>query len=89
MDFFCRLIAKGIIGALNFCHSNDIAHGSLGSGSVLLSTYDAREAQEFLVKFDNFGFARCVSPSNRNGAGREIRVFHIQLVHPLLLVQLK
>lgn len=77
VDSLPRLISKGIVGALSFCHNRDVAHGSLGSGSVLLSTYDARDTQEFLVKFDNFGFARYISPSDKNGDGREALIFLI------------
>ncbi len=30
----------------------------MGSGSVLLSTYDDRRANDLIVKLDNFGFGR-------------------------------
>ncbi|KAK9863849.1 hypothetical protein WJX84_002840 [Apatococcus fuscideae] len=53
-----RAIARGALEALAFCHDQGVAHGSLGPGSILLSTLDDREAQQLSVKLDNFGFAR-------------------------------
>ena len=41
-----------------FCHANAVAHGSLGSGSLLLSHFDDRRPEQLLVKLDNFGYAR-------------------------------
>ncbi len=49
---------RGTLQALAFCHSRSVAHGSMGSGSVLLSTYDDRRANDLIVKLDNFGFGR-------------------------------
>ena len=49
---------RGTLQALAFCHSRNVAHGSMGSGSVLLSTFDDRRANDLIVKLDNFGFGR-------------------------------
>lgn len=49
---------RGTLQALAFCHCQSVAHGSMGSGSVLLSTYDDRRANDLIVKLDNFGFGR-------------------------------
>lgn len=54
----CRSIMRGTLQALAFCHSRSVAHGSMGSGSVLLSTFDDRRANDLIVKLDNFGFGR-------------------------------
>ena len=54
----CRAIARGALEALAFCHDKEVVHGSLGPGSILLSTLDDREATQLTVKLDNFGFAR-------------------------------
>lgn len=64
-----RSIFSGILGALDYCHSRNVVHGSLGSGSVFLSTYDARDSKDLTVKLDNFGFARFVNGSQNNESG--------------------
>ncbi|KAL3141611.1 hypothetical protein ABBQ32_004852 [Trebouxia sp. C0010 RCD-2024] len=53
-----RSIMRGTLQALAFCHSRNVSHGSMGSGSVLLSTFDDRRANDLIVKLDNFGFGR-------------------------------
>lgn len=53
-----RAICRGLLQALAFCHGRGVAHGSLGPGSVLLSTFEDRRARELVLKLDNFGFAR-------------------------------
>eukprot|EP00884_Botryococcus_braunii_P022362 jgi/Botrbrau1/880/Bobra.0167s0005.1 len=53
-----RSIAKGALEALAYCHERGVAHGSLGSASILLSTFDDRKSRDMVVKLDNFGFAR-------------------------------
>lgn len=53
-----RSVMRGTLQALAFCHSRNVAHGSMGSGSVLLSTFDDRRANDVIVKLDNFGFGR-------------------------------
>ena len=49
---------RGTLQALAYCHERSVAHGSMGSGSILLSTYDDRRANDLIVKLDNFGFAQ-------------------------------
>lgn len=57
----CRSIFRGVMEGLRFCHNNGIAHGSLGSGSVLMSTFDDYQAERLRVKLDNFGFANRIA----------------------------
>lgn len=57
-----RSICRGALAALAYCHSRGVVHGSLGSGSVLLSTFSDAEAERLVVKLDNFGFARRILP---------------------------
>ena len=54
----CRSICKGVLEALAFCHNRGVAHGSLGPGSILLSTFRDQQSRELIVKLDNFGFAQ-------------------------------
>ena len=56
-----RSIVKGCLRALSYCHSYGVLHGALGSGSILLSSFDDKSAARLTVKFDNFGFARRLS----------------------------
>lgn len=56
-----RAIARGCLSALAFCHERGVTHGSLGSGSVLLSTFDDRSAARLTAKLDNFGFGKRVA----------------------------
>lgn len=53
-----RSIVRGAVAAVAYCHQRDVVHGSLGAGSLLLSTYEDLRWQEVIVKLDNFGFAR-------------------------------
>eukprot|EP00803_Ostreobium_quekettii_P010845 evm.model.scf_550.5 EVM.evm.TU.scf_550.5 scf_550:57649-62095(-) len=53
-----RAIFRGVIYALWFCHKGDVVHGSLGSGSVQISSLDDRDADSLVVKLDNFGLSR-------------------------------
>ena len=62
----CRAICSGLLRALAFCHGRGVAHGSLGPGSILLSTFEDRRARELLVKLDNFGFARMHKPAGQS-----------------------
>jgi hypothetical protein len=48
-----RAVARGALRALTFCHDRGVVHGSLGSGSLLLSTFDDVAAGRLLVKLDN------------------------------------
>ena len=61
----CRAITHGSLEALAYCHDRRVVHGALGSGSLMLSTFDDASWQRLAVKLDNFGFARIV----RGGAG--------------------
>jgi len=56
-----RAITRGTLGALAFCHERNVVHGSVGSGSFLLSSFDDQDANRLVVKLDNFGFARRIS----------------------------
>jgi len=53
-----RAIAGGTLRALASVHAAGIAHGSLGGGGVLLSSYDDARAGTLRVCLDNFGFAQ-------------------------------
>ena len=64
-----RAIARGSLDALAFCHERGVIHGSLGSGSVLLSTFDDRAAPRQIVKLSDFGFARRVNVPAGGAAG--------------------
>lgn len=64
-----RAIARGSLEALAFCHERGVIHGSLGSGSVLLSTFDDRAASRQIVKLSDFGFARRVAVPAGGSAG--------------------
>ena len=52
-----RRIAAGTTTALAAVHAAGVAHGSLGGGCVLLSTFDDAAAAKLSVCLDNFGFA--------------------------------
>jgi serine/threonine protein kinase len=69
-----RSIARGSLQALAYCHEQGVVHGALGSGSVMLSTFDDRSAARLVVKLDNFGFARRVTlpkaPSSRGSSSQ-------------------
>lgn len=52
-----RAIARGALQALAYCHEAGVVHGALGSGSVMLSTFDDRSAARLIVKLDNVGGA--------------------------------
>lgn len=52
-----RSIIKGILEAVSYCHERYVAHGSLGSGTFLLSTCNDRDWNNVMVKLDSFGFA--------------------------------
>ena len=53
-----RSIASGMMEAVAFCHDRFVAHGSLGSGTFLLSTFNDQDSARLLVKLDSFGFAK-------------------------------
>jgi serine/threonine protein kinase len=63
-----KSITKGSLYALAYCHNKGVIHGAVGSGSVLLSSFDDKAAGRLLVKLDNFGFAKRISlPSGNSG----------------------
>ena len=49
----CRAITRGALQALGYCHDLGVVHGSLGSGSLMLSSFDDRTAARLVVKLDN------------------------------------
>eukprot|EP00890_Picochlorum_soloecismus_P004742 jgi/Picsp_1/5269/NSC_02631-R1_protein len=53
-----RSIASGMLESVSFCHDRFVAHGSLGSGTFLLSTFNDQDNARLLVKLDSFGFAK-------------------------------
>ncbi len=48
-----RVITRGALQALAYCHEAGVVHGALGSGSIMLSTFDDRSYQRLVVKLDN------------------------------------
>ena len=57
-----RSILRGVMEAVIYCHTKGVVHGSLGSGSVLLSTFDDYAADSLKIQLDNFGFAAYLPP---------------------------
>lgn len=55
---FVRATARGLLAALDYCHSRGVTHGSLSAGSVMLSTLEDQDYDDLVVKLDNFGFGR-------------------------------
>jgi len=55
-----RAVASGLLSAVDFCHSADVVHGSLSSGSVLLGPWEdfSADAGGITVKLDGFGFGK-------------------------------
>ena len=66
-----RAIARGALRALAFCHDKAVVHGSVGSGSFLLSTFNDQDSMRLVVKLDNFGFARRVAMPPVRAQGRQ------------------
>ncbi|GAX72716.1 hypothetical protein CEUSTIGMA_g172.t1 [Chlamydomonas eustigma] len=59
-----RATASGLLNAVDFCHSADVVHGSISSGSVLLGTWENFKPgvnEDLEVKLDGFGFGRWYS----------------------------
>ena len=61
-----RRIASGATTALATVHAAGVAHGSLGGGCVLLSTFDDAASAKLTVCLDNFGFATMRRSTNDN-----------------------
>ena len=60
-----RSITRGALQALAYCHDLGVVHGSLGSGSVMLSSFDDKTARRLVVKLDN---VRQAPAGRRRGA---------------------
>jgi len=58
-----RAIIRGVLRAVDKCHRGGVVHGSLGTGSIMLNTFDDTSADAVIVKLDNFGFAQRISGS--------------------------
>jgi hypothetical protein len=52
-----RAITRGALQALAYVHAAGVVHGALGSGSLMLSTFDDRAAARLVVKLDNVSTA--------------------------------
>ena len=67
-----RSIAAGAVRALGYVHDRGVIHGSIGSGSLLLSSFSDQDSARLVVKIDNFGFARrvVVPGSGQSKAGK-------------------
>ena len=61
-----RAVLAGAAAALARVHAAGVAHGSLGGGCVLLSSYTDAEWRRVTVTLDNFGFAQM-----RRGGGED------------------
>ncbi|KAG2494844.1 hypothetical protein HYH03_007084 [Edaphochlamys debaryana] len=61
-----RSLARSVLGAVAYCHSNGVVHGSLSSGTVFVSSTDDADAEGLFVKLDNFGFGR-LDPAGVSG----------------------
>lgn len=73
---------RGAVAAVAYCHQRDVVHGSLGAGSLLLSTYEDLRWQEVIVKLDNFGFARQYPSAGQQRciSNRKTSVCHFHIV---------
>jgi serine/threonine protein kinase len=58
-----RSITRGALQALAYCHDLGVVHGSLGSGSVMLSSFDDKTARRLVVKLDNVRIGASGAPS--------------------------
>lgn len=60
-----KAIARGALNSVAYCHERAVVHGSLGSGSFLMSTFDDQASARLVIKLDNFGFAKKVVTANK------------------------
>ncbi|KAI8105897.1 hypothetical protein M9434_000476 [Picochlorum sp. BPE23] len=63
-----KAVIQGMLEAVAFCHDKSVAHGSLGSGTFLLSTFNDQDHKRLLVKLDSFGFAKMGNTMDQNGS---------------------
>ena len=66
-----KALARNLLLAVAYCHRKGVVHGSISSGSVFVSTTEDAEADELLVKLDNFGFGKLY-------AGGALRLWMVQ-----------
>ena len=64
-----RAVLAGAASALARVHAAGVAHGSLGGGCVLLSSYTDAEWRRVTVTLDNFGFAQLRRGGGGGGGG--------------------
>lgn len=74
-----RAIAAGALRALAFVHGSGVVHGAIGSGSVLLSTFDDSSSMRLAVKLDNVGRRKLEFRCSSCSACPSLRFKHIQL----------
>jgi serine/threonine protein kinase len=53
-----KAIIAGALHAVGYVHDRGVIHGAIGSGSLLISTFNDSDWLRAVVKIDNFGFAR-------------------------------
>ena len=63
-----RRAAAATLQGLAYCHNRGVVHGSLGSGSVMLSSFDDKTARRLVVKLDNVRGAPAGSQKSASGA---------------------
>eukprot|EP00967_Tisochrysis_lutea_P052913 scaffold65650_cov33-Tisochrysis_lutea.AAC.4 len=71
-----RAVARLSLEALAGLHARGVAHRSLGSSSLLVSTYDQREHSSLRLKLIDFGFATTaalLTPEETSAALRQVR----------------
>lgn len=58
-----RAIVHGMLRAVVAAHKQGVVHGSLGTGSVMVSSLDDTRAGSLVVKLDNLGFGQRFDPA--------------------------
>eukprot|EP00208_Stichococcus_sp_RCC1054_P009055 CAMPEP_0206150144 /NCGR_PEP_ID=MMETSP1473-20131121/38148_1 /ASSEMBLY_ACC=CAM_ASM_001109 /TAXON_ID=1461547 /ORGANISM="Stichococcus sp, Strain RCC1054" /LENGTH=502 /DNA_ID=CAMNT_0053547637 /DNA_START=817 /DNA_END=2325 /DNA_ORIENTATION=- len=81
-----KAIMGGCVAALAYVHERGVAHGSLGSGSLLLSTLSDSRADQLVVKLDNFGFSHRASLPPGDG-GEQPWPAQLSDDHPVIMGQ--
>lgn len=65
-----KAITAGALNAVGYVHDRGVIHGAIGSGSLLISTFNDSDWLRVVVKIDNFGFARrIIVPRFLRGSG--------------------